>query len=297
MTGAAGIIGVVLAECLLHRGYQVYAVVRPGSPHNSRILEHPNLILVPLLLKDIEKLPGCITSPCDAMIHLAWSSARNDFVLQHESFEYAWKVVDVAKTIGCKRFLGIGSQAEYGIRHKVTDEESPLCPITPYGAFKAAAFHVTKIRAEQQNIGWIWGRIFSAYGGYEPKTSLLSYLISSLKSGKEPMLTEATQLWDYLYVEDAAEAILALLEHGKDGNAYNIANGDVHPLRYFVEQVREHIAPKIAVHYGGKADLAISLIPSVEKIQQDTGWKAKVSFREGIRRMASLAVLIGTHQN
>ena len=285
VTGAAGIIGAILTETLLNRGYQVYAVVRPRSPHNSRIPEHPNVTVVPLLLEDIAKLPECIKTPCDAMIHLAWSSARNDFLLQHASFEYAWKAVDAARAIGCCRFLGIGSQAEYGIQNELTNEDAPLYPITPYGAFKASAFHVTKIRAIQQNMEWVWGRIFSVYGGYEPETSLLSYLLATLKAEKEPILTKATQLWDYLYVKDATEAILALLEYGKDGNVYNIANGNIHPLRYFVEQIHVHVFPNAVIHYGQRDDSVTSLFPSVKKIQQDTGWRAETVFIDGIKRM------------
>ena len=286
VTGAAGIIGAILTELLLKNGYQIYAVVRPDSLHNHRIPVHENIVQIPLLMKEIIDLPRYIPASCDAMIHLAWSNARNDFAAQYASFRYTTQAVDVATALGCQRFLGIGSQAEYGWQQKLTTEDTVLNPVTPYGAFKAAASHVTRIRAAQNRIEWIWGRIFSVYGGYEPTTSLISYLLQTLKQGDVPLMTEATQQWDYLYVQDAAQAVISLLEKGQSGQIYNIANGDIHPLRYFTEQLRELIAPDIKIHYGAKQIVtAFSLIPSVKKIQKDTGWKATMGFLDGIKAM------------
>ena len=151
-------------------------------------------------------------------------------------------------------------------------------PNTAYGAAKLAACCLTKCRAEQLDVDWIWGRIFSLYGKYEPSSTMLSYLADSLRQRKSPELTSCTQNWDYLDAGEGAEALIALAEHGKSGEIYNIANGNYRPLKDFVEDVRRKIAPDVPVLFGKNLRQAVSLQPSVEKIYRNTGWRAKKPF-------------------
>ena len=170
------------------------------------------------------------------------------------------------------------------MRSCLTTEETLPDPNTSYGAAKLATLYLSRNRAEQLGIEWIWGRVFSVYGKYEPRGRMLPDLIAALQQKKSFQLTSATQNWDYLYSEDAAEALVALLERGHAGEIYNIANGDVHPLRYFTEQLREYFAPEVNLYYGEDRRQVASLQPSVEKIKGDTGWFARTGFMEGIKR-------------
>ena len=76
----------------------------------------------------------------------------------------------------------------------------------------------------------------------------------------------------------------ALLLRGRAGEVYNIAHGDVRPLRSFTEELRTALAPDLQIAYGMSERPPTSMRPSVEKIQADTGWRAKVSFVEGVKR-------------
>ena len=190
--------------------------------------------------------------------------------------------------IGCRRFLGIGSQAEYGVTNEIMEEILLPQPVTPYGAAKVAALHLTRLRAQQLGIDWVWGHVFSVYGDYEPETTLLSYLARTLRSGQMPQMTAGTQLWDYLHAEDAAAAMTALLLRGRAGEVYNIAHGDVRPLRSFTEELRTALAPDLQIAYGVSERPPTSMRPSVEKIQADTEWRAKVSFAEGVKKMGNI---------
>ena len=105
-----------------------------------------------------------------------------------------------------------------------------------------------------------------------------------LKERKKPELSTAVQFWDYLYSEDVGRALLALAESGQSGEIYNIANGDYKSLKEFTEEVRTLIAPEITIQYGAKSFNGVTLKPSVDKIYKDTGWKAEVSFIDGIRK-------------
>lgn len=295
VTGAAGFAGCNLVEALLKKSYFVYAVVRPDSPHNTRFPVSDNLKTISCRMQEYDNLHQLIKEPCDVFYHLAWQAGG--FKEQKQCTDYSLEALEAAVRIGCKRFLCTGSQAEYGPQRNLITEETCPHPVTAYGAAKLATCALTRQRASELGIEWVWARIFSLYGKYEPSGRMLPDLMRALQEGREFQLTAATQNWDYLYSSDGAAALIALGECGRSGEIYNVANGAYRPLREFTEELRREVAPEGRIFYGDPLEGATSLQVSVEKIQQDTGWKAKVSFREGIRRMASLAVLIGTHQN
>lgn len=287
VTAAAGFVGTNLTEKLLGDGYFVYAVVRENSPHNARLTDKENLKLVECDISRYSSLPELIADDCDFFFHLAWPGEHEDFETQNDNICYSLDALKSAKKLGCKRFVCTGSQAEYGVTNECQTEELLPKPVTAYGAAKVAACYLTKKLATQFGVEWVWGRIFSVYGKYAMKRILIEYLIETLKRGESPKMTAGTQSWDFIYSSDVAAAIVALGERGKDGEIYNIASGENRPLREYAEIIRNTVAPEIAIEYGAEQRNIVSLQPSVEKIERDTGWKAEASFAEGIKRELS----------
>lgn len=278
VTGAAGFTGANLTETLVKHGYHVYGVVRPSSSHNNRIANLENVDLVPLDTNEIGRLVDYIHEECQAFIHLSWQGTRDDMDSQFTNIENALDAVKVAARLGCKEFIGIGSQAEYGVKsHEICEDES-LEPINAYGAAKVAAMHLTKTLAISLGLSWKWGRIFSLYGRYEPSGRMLPDLISNLKAGNEMNLSSCNQYWDYLDVRDASEAIIAILEKGNTGQVYHIANGDYKPLIDFVKILQMKYGPDVSIHYGADPSPYIQLMPSMDKLKKDTGWEPIYKF-------------------
>ena len=285
VTGAAGFAGCNLVEVMVKRGFFVFAVVRNNSPHNCRLNENDNLKIVFCDMENYDNLPKMINEKCECFYHLAWQGDRYDFREQYKNIMYSIRAVEAAKKIGCKRFICTGSQAEYGIQSEVITELTFPQPVNAYGAAKLATNVLTKERAKEIGIEWIWGRIFSLYGKYEPLGRMLPDLLKALKKNEKFELSSAKQMWDYLYATECAEALIALSEYGHDGEVYNIANGNYRSLRDYVEIVRNVINSKSEIVYGKNPGQ--SLKASVEKIYRDTGWSAGMDFADGIRLMDS----------
>ena len=290
VTGAAGFIGAHLTEQLTVAGYKVIAVVRPGSIHNSRVSRFPSdsVTVVPLEMSEIERLPDILEHRSGdeyiSFYHLALHGGRNDFNIQLANTLDSIKALETADKLNCRRFICTGSQAEYGvIRDRIITEDIEPNPFSAYGAAKVAICHLTRVRAVQLGIDWVWGRIFSVIGQYEPFGRMLPDLIKKLQNGESMLLSSCEQNWDYLDAIDAAQALIALAENGKSGEIYNIANGDYHKLKYFTELVRKHFAPEAVLSYGTDPDPFVSLQPSIEKITEDTGWIPKISFIESLK--------------
>ena len=108
-------------------------------------------------------------------------------------------------------------------------------------------------------------------------------MINTLKKGESPKLSSCLQYWDYLYDQDAAEAIIAIMERGINGNIYNIAHGDYKPLKHYTEIVHQLFNPKIDIIYSTKT--GHSIMPDTKKINTSIGWRAHIDFEQGIKKM------------
>ena len=283
VTGAAGFTGCNLVERLLAAGYFVYCVVRENSAHNKRLENLANVQLVYADLAEYKNLYQQIQEPCEVFFHLAWQGGRYDFAAQYQNVEDTLGALEAAKKIGCKRFVCTGSQAEYGPHQDLITEETCPHPIDAYGSAKLAACILTRQRAMDLGIEWIWGRIFSLYGKYEAETRMLPALVKSLRENKDfQMATDGRQNWDYLYVSDGAEALIALMEKGKTGEIYNIAHGNYRMMREFVGLVEKIVGNTACVVYDETKVSLYSLQPSSEKLKRDTGWLPQVEFCSGL---------------
>ncbi|MBO4396650.1 MAG: NAD(P)-dependent oxidoreductase [Eubacterium sp.] len=289
VTGAAGFTGAILVEQLIENGYEVYAIVRPESEHNARLsLLGRSVHMVEMDLKELSNLSEFIPQIGDndygILFHLAWTGGKA-FEKQYSNVKYTLDAVRATESIGCHRIVCTGSQAEYGVvpPDETIYEDRKLSPFSHYGSAKVAACYLSRTLAMELGVDWIWGRIFSVIGKYEPSGRMLPDLYASLKRGEAFSLSSCKQNWDYLDVYDAADALIALGERGVSGNIYNIANGDYKPLREFTEELHVMVNPGTEIVYGNDPEPFVSLQPSVEKIRMDTGWMAKRGLKDSVR--------------
>ena len=144
VTGAAGFAGANLVEALIKKNYEVYAVVKPNSSHNERIAGDARIKIVPLDMSEYDKLPTAINEECDSFFHMAWFGDRNNFAIQKNNIEYTLTALKAAKDLGCRIFVGTGSQAEYGVKDSLITEDSVPMPYCSYGSAKLAACYLSK---------------------------------------------------------------------------------------------------------------------------------------------------------
>ena len=118
VTGATSFVGLGAVRELLHRGHQVYAVLREHSTKADLLRENgkfpQGLTILEEDLGNLSKLPERIPGGCDVFLHMGWrgagSDSRKNESVQEESVQDALNAVRVAKVLGCRRFLFTGSQ-------------------------------------------------------------------------------------------------------------------------------------------------------------------------------------------
>ena len=292
VTGPTGAVGVALCERLLREGVRVYAAVRPDSLRRRALPTDDGLTLVDCDLSDLPRLPAMIPGGrADAFFHLAWTgttgAARNDASLQLDNVRHAVDAVRAASALGSRVFVGAGSQAEYGRPGVPLTPETPAFPETGYGIAKLCAGSMTRLECAKLGLDHVWPRILSVYGPHDGMNSMISATIRALLRGESPALTEGVQLWDYLYADDAAEALLLCATRGRNGAVYPLGGGAARPLREYVEAIRNAIDPGLPLNFGavpyGPGQL-MRLEADLTALRRDTGFQPSTPFDKGIQK-------------
>lgn len=292
ITGATGAVGTALVQELIEKDIEVLVLCRAGSSRNSVIPEHPLVERKYCQLSELESLKNDTGKEYDVFYHFAWEgttgAAREDMYLQNKNVRYALAAVETAARFGCKRFIGAGSQAEYGRAEGMLRPDTPVFPETGYGMGKLCAGLMTRSRAAQLGVEHIWVRILSVYGPNDGAGSMVMSAIAKMRANTPPPLTKGEQLWDYLYSGDAAEAMRLIGERGVSGKTYVLGSGKACPLKNYIECIRALVNPDCfldfgAIPYGEKQ--VMHLQADISELTEDTGWQAKTDFSQGIARI------------
>ena len=295
LTGATGVLGTALLKKLVHEQAETYVVCNPESKRNGRIMKSPYIHLVPCDMREVEKLPGLIDKDCEAFFHFAWLGTadpnnRMNMHLQAKNIQYTLNTVEVAHKLGCRVYIGAGSQAEYGRIDGVIHSNTPENPISGYGMAKLCAGQMTRALCREYGIRHVWPRILSVYGPGDGENTLISTVVKSLLRREKPSLTAGEQIWDYLYADDAADAFYNMALCGKDGAVYVLGSGKTKHLRTFMELIRDAVDPSLPLGIGERpyyADQAMHLEADISNLTEDTGWKPRTSFEDGIKEVVA----------
>lgn len=306
ITGASGVVGTALMKELARRQVNMLVLLREESPGNARVhrlaeaLEAQYGVKMERIecslphLRDFHRYTDITRhTDYDVFYHLGWGGTkgreRYDPYIHNRNVEYALDAVDLAGRLGCSLFIGAGSQAEYGRSlGRLTANTVPR-PDNAYGIAKLCAGHMTREYAHEAGLRHIWTRILSVYGPNDGEKTLVTYLVKALLRGERPRCTAGEQLWDFLASEDAAKALCALGERGKDGETYLIASGRERLLKDYILEIRDLIAPGAEIGFGevpyGPRQV-MHLSADISDITRDTGWTPQLSFAEGIMQLA-----------
>ena len=153
IAGATGAIGTALIQNLIEHEIEVLVLVRPESNRKNNIPANPLISVLECGMKDYATIPNTTGKEYDVFYHFAWAGAagagRHDMYLQNENVKYALDAVNLAKRFGCKRFIGAGSQAEYGRFEGLLRPDTPTFPEMGYGYAKLCAGQMTREYAHQ----------------------------------------------------------------------------------------------------------------------------------------------------
>lgn len=294
VTGATSMIGSALIRSLLnHNVKKIYAVIRANSENINKLPDSNRIFPVYCECANYDQLPSLISDQCDSFYHFAWIhsifSGREryfDVEVGYQNIGQTLKALKAASSMGCKTFIGAGSQAEYGNRRELVQAPNdPTDPFTAYGIAKDTCRRLCMLKGNQLGIEVQWVRIFSVYGSHDRKNTLISTILPKMQRNEDIELTDCTQIWEYLYEDDAGES-LYYVGLAKGSNIFCLGSGDAKPLKLFVEEMKAITNSNSNLKFGSiphSGEAVMNLHADIFSLRARTGWSGpKISFKEGI---------------
>lgn len=302
ITGGAGFIANALIRRLIDDNQiTVYDNFSRDTLTGSGLRDHPNLRVIEGDVLDTARLEASMEAP-DLVIHAA-AIAGIDTVIRDPVRTWEVNVIGTANVLRAARkagvrdrFLDFSTSEVYGPMAYQSSEEAPTVAGSAgearwiYAVGKLAGEHLVKAYHQQYGLPTVTVRPFNVYGpGQTGEGALQVFIQRALRDQDIYIYGDGTQIRAWCYVDDFVECLIRCLVSPKAvGQSYNIGNARaVITVLGLAETVCRVLESKSRIVFKPplSADIALR-IPSVQKAEEDLGFKAEVDLEEGIRRTA-----------
>ena len=314
VTGGAGFIGSAVVRTAIAQGHEIvnldkltYAACLDNV---ASVADNPAYRFEQVDICDAVAVSQTLeTHKPDAIMHLAAEShvdrsidgpgafietnITGTFVLLHAALAY-WEKAGKPKGF---RFHHISTDEVFGslgAEGKFT-EDTPYDPRSPYSASKAASDHLVRAWHETYGLPVVLTNCSNNYGPYHFPEKLIPVAIINALAGKPIQIYgDGSNVRDWLYVEDHAEALLLAMQNGKVGRSYNIGGENersnlelVHTLCGILDELRAKpdgsYADQITfVTDRPGHDARYAIDPT--RTRNELGWRPSVTVEEGLRK-------------
>ncbi len=314
VTGGAGFIGSAVVRLAVARGHRVVnldALTYAACLENvASVAANPLYAFEQADIRDRAALDRILAAhQPDAVMHLAAEShvdrsidGPGDFI--ETNITGTFNLLEAAR----KYWTGAGRPAGFRFHHISTDEvfgslgpsgkfteDTRYDPRSPYSASKAASDHLVRAWHETYGLPVVLTNCSNNYGPFHFPEKLIPVIILNALAGRPlPIYGDGSNIRDWLYVEDHAEALLLVLEKGALGRSYNIGGENERTNLHLVQTLCAILDEKRPRNEGSYTDL-ITFVPDRPghdaryaidpmRIRRELGWRPSVTVEEGLAR-------------
>ncbi len=316
VTGGAGFIGSAVVRLAIGRGHSIVnvdALTYAACLENvASVSKSPQYFFEHADIRDCNALNTIFEKhQPDAVMHLAAESHVDrsidgpaDFIETNvngtlnmlEAARTYWQAHGKPETF---RFHHISTDEVFGSLPRDPSiqftEETPYDPRSPYSASKASSDHLVRAWYETYGLPVVLTNCSNNYGPYHFPEKLIPVIILNALAGKPlPIYGNGSNIRDWLYVEDHADALLLVLEKGVIGRSYNIGGENERTNLELVQtlcKVLDRLQPKNTGTYADLItfvqdrpghDARYAIDPG--RIRDELGWRPSVTVEEGLEK-------------
>lgn len=314
ITGGAGFIGSAVTRRAINCGHTVVNVdaltYAASEASLTEVSRHPHYFFECVDIRDPKGLAGVFKEYMpDCVMHLAAEShvdrsidGPGDFIETNITGTY--NLLEAARSY----WLGQGRPEGFRFHHISTDEvygslgasgffteETPYDPRSPYSASKAASDHLVQAWHHTFGLPVVMSNCSNNYGPYQFPEKLIPVIILNALSCKPlPIYGDGTNIRDWLFVEDHAEALLLILQSGEIGRRYNIGGENERSNLDLVRAICAILDVRCPLASGSYADqitfvadrpghdARYAIDPS--RVRTELGWRPSLTLDEGLER-------------
>ncbi|MFD1881909.1 dTDP-glucose 4,6-dehydratase [Paracoccus pacificus] len=313
ITGGAGFIGSAVVRAAIPRGHQVVnldALTYAACLDNvASVADDPGYAFEQADIRDRAALDRIFAEhQPDAVMHLAAEShvdrsidGPGDFIATNINGTY--EMLEAARAYWTRK----GKPGDFRFHHISTDEvfgtlgdegkfteDTPYAPNSPYSASKAASDHLVRAWHETYGLPVVMTNCSNNYGPFHFPEKLIPVVILNALAGRPiPVYGQGTNVRDWLFVEDHAQALLTVVEKGALGRSYNIggnneaANIDiVRKICAILDQRHPEGAPhdKLISFVADRPGHDFRYAIDASRIRDELGWQPSVTLDQGLEQ-------------
>jgi nucleoside-diphosphate-sugar epimerase len=289
ITGANGFVGSNLVKKLVENNIEVLAIDLSFNP--SRLEANEKIETLELSIDNIASLKDKIAKTYDVFYHFAWVGSagplRCDEAVQVKTAMWTVDCLRTAHEIGCQKFICAGTIMEYEVHAAMYAPGSKPGAAYIYGVGKVLAHELCKPIANQLGIDLIWTYITNAYGVGEKSPRFINTTLRKIIHNEPLEFTAGTQNYDFVYIDDVANAFYLVGLHGKANKGYMIGSGNSRPLKEFIIEMCDANAKDNKPLFGNVpfTGVNVDINPfDISDLVYDCGFKPTVSFADGTKR-------------
>lgn len=314
VTGGSGFIGSALVRTAIARGHAIVnldAMTYAACAENlASVARHPAYRFVHADIRDAQAVKAVFSEQRpDVVMHLA-AESHVDRSIDGPAEFISTNVLGTFTLLEQARAYWIagGRSAAFRFHHVSTDEvygslgptgqfteTTPYDPRSPYSASKAASDHFVRAWHETYGLPVVITNCSNNYGPCQfPEKLVPVVILNALRGSDIPVYGDGSNVRDWLYVDDHADALLTVLTRGANGRTYNIGGGNEVANLDLVRSicaVLDRLRPKPAGRYADQIrfvadrpghDARYAIDPT--RIRDELGWSPSVSIETGLER-------------
>jgi len=302
VTGGDGLVGAWLVKALLERGARV-VVIRRDTPAVSALSQLGLVGSIDLVHGDISS-EGLVSRvlgeyEVDGVFHLAAQTQvgpanRSPVPTFETNIRGTWLVLEACRLHEVQRIVVASSDKAYGLQQELPyREDHPLAARFPYDVSKAACDMLARSYWHTFGLPVAVTRLANVYGGGDlNRARLVPEAVCAALAGEPPIVrSDGSPERDFLYVEDAVSAYLAIWEalgRGQGaGEAFNAGGGRPHRVLDVIELICRlagaPVVPEIRGDGVPHGEIDRQWLDST-RLRELTGWRPEVTLEQGLRR-------------
>ena len=318
VTGGAGFIGSAVVRRLVRQGKTVINLDKltyAGNPASLKVIENaPNHVLIEGDIADSDLVLNLLREhQVEGIMHLA-AESHVDRSIDGPSAFVETNVVGTFRLLAAALdyWRGLEGEAKDNFRfhHISTDEvfgdlpfddskfteETPYAPSSPYSASKAASDHFVRAWHETYGLPVVLSNCSNNYGPYHfPEKLIPLVLLNALEGKPLPVYGKGDNVRDWLYVDDHAAALEAVLTKGAVGESYNVGGNQERTNLEVVEAICDALDARLPLDGGGSRRDLITFVTDrpghdrryaidASKIERELGWSPEETFESGLAK-------------
>lgn len=289
VVGGTGFIGFHICKLALKKKFRVISISLK-KPKKKRFLKEVKYINVDIA--NFKRLKKKFPNKIDYIInaggygnHPDFGKDGNKIIKSH--FLGLINIIKLIENSKIKKFIQIGSSAEYGENKSPLKETLNCSPQTPYSIAKWSCTTYLKYLSFKKNFPVTIFRLFLVYGPKQDNNRIIPFLIENCKKNNKFSTTKGEQFCDFCHVDDVVKAIFKTLSaKNTDGEIINIGSGKPIQIKKLILLVKKIIGkghPVIGgLKYRDKTNK--KNYPNITKARKLISWKPKISFIKGIKK-------------